>query len=115
MSDISDDYMRANLSKTKPYTVMILRATEKRRQPEAEAIIWEHGRRNFKLRSEGIMNIICPVTDKSGIAGFGIFNADPEQVKKIYDDDPAVKAGVLTYELHPVISFPGDSLGNDLF
>ena len=26
------------------------------------------------------------------------------------DADPAVQAGVLTYELHPVRSFPGSSL-----
>jgi hypothetical protein len=26
------------------------------------------------------------------------------------DEDPAVKAGLLTYEVHPVRGFPGDSL-----
>lgn len=26
------------------------------------------------------------------------------------DDDPAVLAGIFTYEIHPVRSFPGDSL-----
>jgi hypothetical protein len=39
-----------------------------------------------------------------------ILNADPEETIRIMDDDPGVKAGVFTYEIHPCRSFPGDSL-----
>jgi len=34
----------------------------------------------------------------------------PEEVVRIMDEDPAVKAGIFTYEVHPIRGFPGDSL-----
>ncbi len=75
-----------------------------------KSIIWEHGRRNFELRAAGVLSIVCPVTDESEIAGIGIFNASIEEVSKLMDEDPGVKADVFVYELHPCRSFPGDSL-----
>jgi hypothetical protein len=36
--------------------------------------------------------------------------APEEEVVRIMDEDPVVKAGIFTYELHPTRSFPGDSL-----
>ncbi len=48
--------------------------------------------------------------DESDVSGVGIFTATPEEVKKLYDEDPGVKAGVFTYEIHACRSFPGDSL-----
>ncbi len=44
------------------------------------------------------------------MAGIGIFNAEPAAVEQILQGDPAVQAGVLTYEVHASRSFPGDSL-----
>jgi hypothetical protein len=40
----------------------------------------------------------------------GIFDASVEEVKKIMDEDPGVKAGVFVYEVHPCRGFPGSSL-----
>jgi len=53
---------------------------------------------------------VCPIADGSNVAGVGIFNANIEEVKKLMDEDPAVQAGVLIYEVHACRSFPGDSL-----
>lgn len=50
---ITDEYMKQMITKTKDYTIVILKAAQKRNEPEAEKIIWEHGRRNFSLREEG--------------------------------------------------------------
>ncbi len=75
-----------------------------------ESIIWEHGRRNFALRADGVLPIVCPVSDGSDVSGIGIFNASVEETKKIMDEDPGVQAGVFVYELHPCRSFPGSSL-----
>jgi hypothetical protein len=44
------------------------------------------------------------------MSGVYIFNADMEKVKEIMEADPAIKAGIFTYELHPSRSFPGDEL-----
>jgi hypothetical protein len=39
-----------------------------------------------------------------------VFSTDVAQTKTILDGDPAVRAGIFTYELHSSESFPGDSL-----
>ena len=49
MKEITDDYMRDMLSKSRSYTVLLLKATPEPTTPETRAIVWEHGRRNFSL------------------------------------------------------------------
>ena len=110
MATVTDDYMRQMLTTTRSYCVVILKAGPRRHEPGVEKILWEHGRRNFSLRADGVLSIVCPVADGSGVTGLGIFNASLEEVKKIMDDDPGVKAQVFVYEAHECRSFPGDSL-----
>jgi len=110
MDSISDDYMREMLKTMKPYTFVILLRTPKRDEPGADKIVWEHGRRNFELRRDGRLNIVCQVTVKGEVSGLCIFNTDPEETRRIMDGDPAIRAGIYRYEIHPVMTFPGDSL-----
>jgi hypothetical protein len=110
MPEITDEYMHEMLRESKTYTAMLLRATEKASQPDSRQIIWEHGRRNFALMAEGKLPIVCPATDDSNWAGIGIFNATLEEVDRIMQDDPGVKAGLFIYELHTVRGFPTSSL-----
>ena len=110
MAEVDDDYMRRMIGTTREYTLMILRAGPGRREPGAEQIVWEHGRRNFALRAEGSLAIVCPVADGSDVAGVGIFTTGPDETRKLMDDDPGVRAGVFVYEVHACRSFPGDAL-----
>ncbi len=110
MPTITDEYMRGMLSKARDYSVVILKATPKRSEPGADKIVWEHGRRNFVLRADGLLSIVCPINDESNVRGVSIFNASVEETRKIMDDDPAVKAGIFVYEVHACKSFPGDRL-----
>jgi hypothetical protein len=82
MTIITDEIMREMLPKTKSYSVIILRKTEKFKEPGTEKIVWEHGKRNFQLRAEGLLSIVCAIRDESDISGVGIFNATPEETKK---------------------------------
>ncbi len=107
---ITDEYMKQMITKTKEYTIVILIATQKRDDPEAEKIIWEHGRRNFSLREEGKLPIACPINDGTEVKGVGIFTTSVDETRKIMDEDPGVKAGIFTYEIHPCRSFPGTML-----
>lgn len=108
---ITDAFMREQLGRTREYTLVLLRATEAREQrPDADALVWEHGRRNFELRREGVLAIVGPLQDDGPFAGMGIFTTDPSETAEIMDRDPAVAAGLFTYEVHPVRSFPGDAL-----
>ena len=110
ITEITDEYMRDMRGKSKAYTFLLLKRTPRLADSEAMPLIWEHGRRNHALRAAGIMPIVCPTPDDSELAGFGIFNAEPAEVDRIMDEDPAVRAGLLTYSVHACHGFPGDSL-----
>ena len=110
MTVITDEYMREMRAKTRAYTAVLLKAAAGYGAPSADKIIWEHGRRNYSLRADGVLAIVCPVADDSDLCGVSIFDASAEETARIMDDDPGVKAGVFTYEVHPVRSFPGDRL-----
>lgn len=116
LPEITDEVFIAALGQAKPFTVLILRAGPRYsppgpdRDPEVAAKILEHGKRNFRLRAAGLFPIICPIADGSGLTGVGVFDASPEEVDRIYAADPAVIAGVLTYEIHPTRTFPDSCL-----
>ena len=110
MITITDEFMRDMLLKTKAYTIVVLNKTPKRKDPGADKIVWEHGRRNFVLRAEGLLSIVCPISDDSEVGGLAIFNADVESTRKIMAEDPAVVAGIFECDFHSCRSFPGDSL-----
>jgi hypothetical protein len=107
---ISDDTMRQGLVITRPFTVLILKKGPNYDSPEARSIIWEHGRRNFALRAAGLLPIVCPIADGSDVTGIGVFSGDADEVRRIYEQDPGVKVGVFTFEVHPSRSFPGACL-----
>lgn len=113
LPEISDEVMRRRLQTTRGYTVVILKKGPAYDPPRSDALIWEHGRRNFALRAVGLLSIVCPISDDTELAGAGIFDADQAEVEPIIAADPAVQAGVLTFEVHPARSFPGDCLPAD--
>ncbi len=82
MMEITDEYMQKMLLKTKKYCVVVLRSGPRISEPGVEKIIWEHGRRNFVLREEKILSIVCAVNNGTDVKGFGIFNTNVEEVKK---------------------------------
>ncbi len=110
MATITDEYMRDMLMKSREYSLVLLRRTAKRQEPGADAVVVEHARRNFSLRADGVLPIVCPVTDGGDWAGIGIFATSPEETAQLMAGDPGVQAGVFTFEVHPVRGFPGDSL-----
>jgi hypothetical protein len=107
---ITDEQMRAMLPGARAYSLVLLRPTEKRAEPGANEIVWEHGRRNFALREHGLLSVVCPVMSGEGLSGVGIFAATPEETAAIMDGDPGVQAGVFTYEVYAVRGFPGSTL-----
>jgi len=111
VSSVTDDYMRKMLRTTRRYTLVILHRTNRRSEPGADRIVWEHGRRNFELRRDGLLSIVGPIVqDKTDVTGVCIFSTNLERTRKIMNEDPAVKAGIFTYEAHLIEGFPGDAL-----
>ena len=112
-SEITDEFMREMLGKSRIFTVVLLRATPlfDRTKPEQGKIIWEHGRRNFELRAKGIMPLVGPLAAPP-IVGISVFATSPDETRALMADDPAVKAGLFEIEIAEWRSFPGDSLPN---
>lgn len=110
MTPITDEFMRGHLAKAKPYSLVLLYASEQYGKPGSDAVVWEHGRRNFQLRSEGQLSIVAPVIDGTDLCGIGIFPGSLDEVAEIMADDPGVQAGLFTFQVHPIRSFPGDAL-----
>ncbi len=111
---VDDGTMRAALATTRLYTVAILQHGPRRDHPERDRLVWEHGRRNFRLRAAGLLVVVLPFGDDTDTAAVGVFDLDLEETRLALADDPAVAAGVFTVELHPARGFPGDRLpGSD--
>ena len=116
LPEVTDEMLERALHAVRPYTIVILKAGPKFEMPgpdrgsEVSQTIWRHGKRNFALHSAGLMPIVCPVADGSGITGVSVFDADPDEVHRIMSEDPGVKAEIFTYEVHPTRSFPGSAL-----
>ena len=107
---VADDEMQAGMATTRQYVLAILRQGPAYHDDGARAIVWEHGRRNFGLRADGVLNVVCPVTDDTEVCGVGIFDASVAEVEALMAGDPGVQAGVFVYDVHPCRSFPGDAL-----
>ena len=110
MATITDEFMKQMMTTTKAYTLVILTNCPNFNRSDGPAIIWEHGRRNFQLRADGLLSVVFPIRGDSDKAGVGVFNASVEETKKIIEGDPAVMEGILNYEIHATRSFPGDGL-----
>ncbi|HEX5150284.1 MAG TPA: hypothetical protein VFW07_02485 [Parafilimonas sp.] len=110
MTTITNEFMTGMLGKSKNYTVVILKKGPNEDIPEVKQIVREHARRNFELREQGLLSIVCPIAEENEVRGIGIFNADKEKVKEIMDSDPGVQKDIFVYEILTARSFPGDAL-----
>ena len=113
---VTGEMLRDALQRTRPYTVCILKATPSYQPPGTARdswvsdLIWQHGKRKYALYLAGLMRIICPIGDGSGTTGICIFDADADEVDQIMRQDPGVKAGLFTYEMHATQTFPESKL-----
>ena len=100
------------LSKGKPYSLLLLKKGEKYNSPDAARIIQaEHLPHLFRQQDEGVMCFSIPVMDNTELAGIALYTlTDKEAVKSYAEGDPAVKAGVFTYEIWSCMGLQGDSL-----
>jgi hypothetical protein len=71
MKTFTDDEMNTLLPAAKAYSVVILKRGPRFAEDTAPAVIWEHGRRNFGLRHDGVLAVVLPVTDDSEVCGIG--------------------------------------------
>ena len=113
---VTDEMLQGALQHIRPYTVCILKAGPSFQEPGPAReswvadLIWEHGKSNYALFLAGLKRIVCPIGDGSGTTGVSIFDADRDEVDQIMRQDPEVKAGLFTYEIHATQTFPESPL-----
>jgi hypothetical protein len=110
MKVFTDDEMNALLPMLGSNSVAILKRGPNFDTGGSQQIIWEHGRRNFGLRDDGVLAIVLPVADGTDTCGVSVFTGSVDETTAIMRDDPGVAAGVFTVEVHPCGGFPGDAL-----
>ena len=106
---VTDEYMQSRVNQLKTYALVVLRPTPKCFEAGSPLIVWEHGRRNMALQLAGLMPIVCPVGDNE-ISGICIFNTSQDEARAIMAEDPGVRSGIFTVEVHACRGFPGDAL-----
>jgi uncharacterized protein YciI len=66
----------------------------------SEQPLKEHGKYMLSLYVKGSMKLAGPLTDNAGGAVV-LAVANESEAKAIVSEDPAVKAGIFVYEMHP--------------
>jgi uncharacterized protein YciI len=94
----------------KPYYVVLLKKGPHRDQDSAtaEKIQKAHIENINRMAASGKLNVAGPFLDEGDYRGIFIFDLSSEdEVRMLVDNDPAVKAGRLTYEIHPWMTQKG--------
>ena len=110
MRTFTDEEMGRLLATTKPYSVVILKQGPRFGDETTPGTVWEHGRRNFGLRDDGVLAVVLPVTDGPKSAASGCSRRRSTTPPRSWPMTPAWPPGVFTFEVHPCRGFPGDAL-----
>jgi hypothetical protein len=110
MKTFTNDEMNALLVSAQSYSLVILKPGPNSGDDTSPAIMLEHGRRNFGMLDAGVVTVSLTVLDGSEIFGVRAFIGTVDETIAIMNDDPAVVAGVFTFEVHPCRGFVGNSL-----
>lgn len=94
----------------KPYFLVLLKKGPHRDQDSVTAakIQKEHIEHINAMAAAGKLNVAGPFLDEGELRGIFIFDSNSEEeVKKFCNEDAAIKAGRLTYEIHPWMTQKG--------
>ncbi|MGA2667372.1 MAG: YciI family protein [Ignavibacteria bacterium] len=111
--EITDEFVKKKVSTGRQYILVhLIKGPKYESDPEsADEIQKAHLRFLFKLKEEGKLLLVGPLMEKTDLRGIAIYNIqEPEEVKKIASEDPAVQAGLFTIEIYRWFGIPGDGL-----
>jgi uncharacterized protein YciI len=94
----------------KPYFFVLLKKGPNRSQDSVTAakIQKAHLENINRMAASGKLNVAGPFLDEGEMRGIFIFDSGNEdEVRRLVENDPAVKAGRLTYEIHPWMTEKG--------
>jgi hypothetical protein len=108
---VDDAYVAGELARAKTYAVVYLKAGPRYADhPERDAITYEHVKRNFDLKLSGHIAVVGPMRSEGDVRGLYIFNCGADEATELIATDPAVSAGVFTFDVQELMAFPGDTL-----
>jgi hypothetical protein len=110
MKTFPDDEMNQLASTARPYSLVILKPGPNSFDDTAPSLIWEHARRNLGLHDAGVLAATLVVLDDSELWGIRVLTGTVDDTVALLNDDPAVAAGVLTFEVHPCRGLGGHLL-----
>src|SRR6185437_7462348 len=104
LTEITDEYMRGRMAAARAYTLVLLKKgpayeTPDVRSAQQKAVVWEHVRRNMRLKEEGTMALVGPLAGGGDIVGISVFTVPERAAKALMEEDPGVDAGIFTYEI----------------
>lgn len=96
----------------KKYFMAFLKSGTKKSDPEEAMVIQQaHLNHMSQLAEKNKICVAGPFGDDTEFRGIVIYNVkDEEEARSYVESDPAVEAGVLTYELHPWWAAKGSRL-----
>ena len=100
----------SNGENLKPYFFVLLKKGPHRDQDSVTAAIIqkEHMENINRMAAMGKLNVAGPFLDEGELRGIFIFDSGNEdEVRKMVENDPAVKTGRLKYEIHPWMTEKG--------
>ena len=103
-------FAQKNEDNLKPYFFVLLKKGPNRNQDSLTAAQIQKGHIDNinRLAATGKLNVAGPFLDDTDMRGIFIFDTSIEQeVKDFCENDPAVKAGRLLYEIHPWMTQKG--------
>ena len=112
-SDATDEWIAAQIAKGKAYSVVFLKTggVPKPDGEAREALQRAHQRHLFGLKREGLATLFGPFTDSGDLRGLVLVNsADRDLVRQRMSEDPYVRAGIMTFEVHAWFGLPGDGI-----
>lgn len=94
------------------FLVLLYRGpADRSNEKELEALQKQHLQYLFRLRLQKKLLLNGPTLDDVELRDICIFQSkDVEEVRLFIEADPLVASGYLTYEMHPWMGMPGDTL-----
>lgn len=107
MVEITDTVMRERIAAARSYVLVLLYEGPDFDPERSRPVIWEHGRRNMALNDEGIMPIVCPITDHSPLCGWPFSPPSPTALSSSWTAILACRRGYSPTKSTPAAVFPG--------